>query len=290
MKNNGISAFGYFLIHTGWVVGAGATGLSLLALSLHGHNSEFWWYGLLTGTATAALYTAHRIIGTFRKTTIELPDRFHLVASRKWDITFFFLLWLILSAVNFFLHFDIKLIAWLIPAAILGIGYSLPIIPPFKKRLREYGLLKIIWIGLVWGWVTAFIPSWYLSGIPLDLAIIQAIERALFIIAITIPFDIRDRYLDKQDGILTIPNLLSKSMTITLGIVLFVLAMFAGVWNGFHFLNISYPITYLVMLPLFIWIIIKSYKTEHDFYIGGLTDGTMFLMYVLYLILTLLIP
>lgn len=286
MRNNGINSVGYFLIHTGWIVGTGALGLTLLALSLHGHNVKYLWYALLTGSATAALYTAHRIIGTYREPSTALPDRFHLVASRKRDITFFFILWSAATAINLFLHFDIELLLWLIPAIILGLGYSLPIIPPFKKKLREYGLLKIIWIGIVWGWVTAFIPSWFLSEIPVNLAIIQAIERSLFIIAITIPFDIRDRILDKQDKIYTIPNLLSKYWTITTGILVFIFAMFCSLWVGFHFLNPEYPLTYMIMLPLFIWILIKAYNTDHDFYIGGLTDGTMALMYCIYLVLT----
>lgn len=99
----------------------------------------------------------------------------------------------------------------LIACAVLGVmalGYSAPMLPfPYKKRLKDFGFLKIHVLTGVWVAVGTIIPALY-WGIPLKNYWIEILVRSLLIFPLCIAFDIRDLEADKKSGIHTIPNML----------------------------------------------------------------------------------
>lgn len=115
---------------------------------------------------------------------------------------------------------------------IFALGYALPV--PLGKgkifRLRELPFVKIFLIAWVWGTFTVGLPLVQQSGFTELLHpknFLLFFSRAVFICAITIPFDIRDLAYDNDKSVMTIPRFLGieKSKISSL----FLLLLFAAV-------------------------------------------------------------
>jgi len=88
----------------------------------------------------------------------------------------------------------------------LAFAYSLPLLPfKDKKRLRDFGWLKITVLAGVWTIATSVLPILYwhksISDYP-----IEVLLRLLFIFTLCIIFDIRDMQADERDNIKTLPQ------------------------------------------------------------------------------------
>jgi 4-hydroxybenzoate polyprenyltransferase len=105
----------------------------------------------------------------------------------------------------------VAMLPWIALSAILSLAYSLPVLPS-RRRLREWGLIKIISLVGVWTIITAYLPA---QG-QLDagsMAMLLA-RRFLFMFALCLAFDARDRTIDAQAGIRTLPVLLGDAGSI----------------------------------------------------------------------------
>jgi 4-hydroxybenzoate polyprenyltransferase len=100
-----------------------------------------------------------------------------------------------------------------LPLGIITLFYSVPVSVNRRHllRLREIPYLKIVFIATVWSASTVLLPviqtdeKFYSAQVILLLA-----ERYFFIVAITIPFDIRDMEADRHSGLKTLPMLLGE--------------------------------------------------------------------------------
>jgi 4-hydroxybenzoate polyprenyltransferase len=94
-------------------------------------------------------------------------------------------------------------------AGILGItafAYFLPLLPiPQKKRLRDYGILKILVLTTVWTLATTLLPALYINH-PLTNYPFEILLRFAFVFALCVLFDLRDMQTDKLRNINTVPN------------------------------------------------------------------------------------
>lgn len=114
----------------------------------------------------------------------------------------------------------------LVPLGVLSVGYSLPVLSwggRRHRRLKELPGLKIFMIALVWAVATVSLPAWLAGRAPWQGQVLAlTVERALFIMAITLPFDVRDMGKDRGAGILTLPHLLGVEGTrrLAIGLVL----------------------------------------------------------------------
>jgi len=90
------------------------------------------------------------------------------------------------------------------PVAVISLLYPISFtVNSATYSLRSIPFLKIFLISLVWSYVTVLLPILYYSS-SLDYVVLDVFfQRFLFIIAISIPFDIRDMYIDQ---IKTFPN------------------------------------------------------------------------------------
>lgn len=118
---------------------------------------------------------------------------------------------------------------FILPFFLLTLFYIIP----FRGRLR--GLrklpgLKLFLIAAVWAGVTVLFPVWA-NDLYFDVKVwVVFVQRFLFVLAITIPFDIRDLQLDEAD-LATLPQIIgvSKSKLLALGSLLtFALLFFFG--------------------------------------------------------------
>lgn len=166
------------------------------------------------------------------------------------------------------------------PLALLSFFYSVPVIPSAGGRMAIRALpgVKIFMIALVWTGVTLILPI-YIDGRPIDAEIgLAVIQRLLFMIAITIPFDMRDLKYD-HESLKTLPQLLGYERSRKLGIMLLAICV------GISFLMmaqgwISWPIAikssgvYIIALVL----VLRLKQEVSDRYFTLLLDGTMLLL------------
>ncbi len=147
------------------------------------------------------------------------------------DITSWFLQWFeysktalyilvslsIILIVPLLINIQIKAILWLIPFAVFTLFYGLPL-PFIKKSLRSISGLKLFLIAISFAGVTVLFPL-IQNNIEFTSAIwITFFQRFIFIVLITIPFDIRDLYIDK-DSLNTLPQTIGVKKSKIIGVL-----------------------------------------------------------------------
>ncbi len=269
------------LIYGGSFIGLCAACITALSLELTGKTDQYLDYIFFIGAATAALYSAHRVIGLKKLEHIKSSERYDVIRQYKTHIWIYCFLWIVVTLWLFIPLASVEFILWLIPGGSIGAAYVIPFLSG-NKRLRDLGWGKILMIGWSWAWLTSFIPLWYFAHVPLQMAIVNGLERMLFIIVLTIPFEIRDFKVDQSVGLITMPEKLGRGKTYRITVLFCVLIILLSAVISFHYINPPYVIamtlTSLVVLP----IIKYSYSIEDDFYFGGLIDGLMIFAVLIY--------
>ena len=170
----------------------------------------------------------------------------------------------------------------LIPMGGLSTFYVVPLLPFYKKSptLREIPYLKIFIIGLVWSIIVVALPlldSQPTIGNSILLnSKLEIFQNLLFIIAITLPFDIRDLDYDKNSNLKTIPLLLGVTKTILLSELLLMSSILL-LYNSnitsphFHALFVGHLLTMLV--------IAFSKKERSELFFTGAVEGLIIVNY-----------
>jgi len=173
------------------------------------------------------------------------------------------------------------------PIAALTLLYSVPISGNRKHlfRLREIPYLKIFLIAFVWSSSTILLPviqsddTFSCSQVTIFLA-----ERFLFVFAIAIPFDIRDLEVDKQEGLNTIPMLMTEKKALLLSY--FALLGFFLI-SFFHYLKLNnwFIIWALGISAATTFLFLRARNIRKlSWYHYGVLDGTMLLQGLLVLV------
>jgi 4-hydroxybenzoate polyprenyltransferase len=234
--------------------------------------------------ATFLVYNFHRWIG--------IKDDHEAGAGRsRWAIRNRFLVksfivsgaaGLCISAL--FLKGNIKLL--LLPLFIITFAYSLPLLKGHTsgKRLRDIPWMKTFVIAFVWTVVTVLLPAVREGvGFGRDIAFMLA-ERFLFILAITIPFDIRDIEDDRRKQVISLAVSLGEKRARLLSYSL--VAAFA-LTVGFHykdgFTGIAFGLL-LSMAPV-IYLVSRARAGASEFLYLLWLDGTMILQFLIILLL-----
>ncbi|MFY0630104.1 MAG: hypothetical protein JXR05_06960 [Flavobacteriaceae bacterium] len=119
---------------------------------------------------------------------------------------------------------SLETLLYFLPLGALTVLYIVPFLGGFQKNLRGVSYLKIFIVAGVWSGVTALIPL--LSShyeVNLDLALIF-VQRMLFVLALILPFEIRDTKLDFKD-IGTFPQKVGVQQTKKIGFVFLLFAL-----------------------------------------------------------------
>jgi len=113
----------------------------------------------------------------------------------------------------------------LIPLVIISFLYSLPVGAGYGYlALRSIPYLKVFFVGATWSVVTVILPIMIGQGASSQLTVMLLISRFILIVAVTIPFDIRDTEADAENRMLTLPVVFGKPAA--LKIALFLVAVF----------------------------------------------------------------
>lgn len=157
----------------------------------------------------------------------------------------------------FQLNMDVLLM--LIPVALVSFLYPVEIISEDDKgvALREFPYLKIFLIGISWGVVTVVLPLMQVGVVVENSVLLETFVRAMFVVAITIPFDVRDVDSDSPE-MRTLPQRLGVTKAKVLAYVL-LLANFV-----FYFLSggLSAETLFLIFISLFVTSILIRYSSN----------------------------
>lgn len=176
---------------------------------------------------------------------------------------------------------------------LVGLVALLYAIPVFGfKRLRDIPYIKIFLIAGVWAYLTLAWPL-MAEGVEWRLWIFPFVERFLFILAITIPFDVRDSEMDQAYGLKTLASLFGSVRALRVaGIILISLALLnLGAlafpqWFAQNLLEFSNPILFgeekflfsAAVYTIGAFVVFYSLNQKQDVYFFGFIDGLMFLL------------
>lgn len=179
---------------------------------------------------------------------------------------------------------SLKQLVLLSIAGIVTLLYSLPLLPfRGRKRLKDFGVLKIMVLVVMWTLVTVWLPAGQVVYSHPGFGLIF-IGRFIFLFALCLLFDIRDTHIDASESISTIPILMGIKKTYilayTLIAVFILLAMiyYARVPAAGHF--------HAMLLSGVSTLIIIKYSKKNAFDMAFLVcvDGMMLLQALLVVI------
>jgi len=153
---------------------------------------------ILVFGSTLLVYNAPRL---FIITRLRHPGR----PNALWYLYFFFL-----GATCTAYGLAVMPVQMISASCILGLfafGYFLPLLPfrSKKRRLRDFGWVKISVLASVWTMATSVLPMIYWQKDPASYPV-EILLRLSFIFTLCIIFDIRDVQTDTQENMNTLPQ------------------------------------------------------------------------------------
>tara|TARA_R110002051_G_scaffold3795_1_gene20270 strand:- start:2094 stop:2921 length:828 start_codon:yes stop_codon:yes gene_type:complete len=191
---------------------------------------------------------------------------------------FSFLCFLILLIILF--QFEFQFYIYCIPLALLTLFYALPVMPQ-KRNLRHIPTLKIFIIAAVWSGVTTYLPVVYKEAIwDWDVTLIL-VQRFLFVLALIIPFEIRDVKYDSE-LLGTLPQLLGIKKTKLFGLALLAICV------TLEFFKVSITpylsVVHYLIIGLTGLAILRALKNQSTYYASFFVEGIPILWYLFVLI------
>ena len=166
-------------------------------------------------------------------------------------------------------------------AGILAVGYTMPALRwQNKKRLRDYGILKILVLTGVWTIVTAIIPILE-HGDTVTKYPFEILMRFVFLFVLCILFDIRDIHKDVNNKLITLPTRIGiqKSyLLINLSLIVFLLL---SILQHYRFAVPGRLIAAIITTVITFWVAkhLRNEGNKRLFVI--MTDGMMILYSIL---------
>lgn len=227
-------------------------------------------------------YTLHRLIAPTVQPSLQAAARFRTIGTYRQV-----LLWAAepVAAAGawcfWLLPYPVQ-IAVVVPGAV-ALLYPLPLYR--GRRLRDVPFLKVFLIAATWAWITVALPA-LLHGITLPAIGPLLLERACFILALTLPFDIRDADSDRAQGVVTFPTrwgIAPTRMVAYAALLLMAAAVYVSLHIGL----------YRVPQAAVLWgfaavtaVAVRGATPQRpDYYYTGLLDGLMLIQYAAVVIL-----
>jgi hypothetical protein len=161
------------------------------------------------------------------------------------------------------MSFNRKSLLILFPFAFMTVFYVIPLfkIKGISFSFRYFPAIKIFSIAFAWAGISVFFPLYEAELKFNSLIYIEFIKRLLILIAITIPFDIRDETSDVQT-LKTIPQLIGVKNSKRVGTFLLILFL------GFNIFNNEYFISDLIIALITLFFLWFSSKEKSIYYTG----------------------
>jgi len=201
---------------------------------------------------------------------------------KKWYV-FFFVAGMALTGASL-LWLPPKLILLCAVMSIFAFAYFLPALPGRRKRLRDFGLVKITVLTSVWTVATTILPMHYLGADPLQYPF-ELILRFVFVFTLCVLFDLQDIQTDIGNNIATLPHRLGEARSYKL--VYISLAIFVGLSVAQYVRHPDMPqrsAAALLTASATVWVASYVRSQPHRAVFIALTDGMM-LLYALLVLL-----
>jgi 4-hydroxybenzoate polyprenyltransferase len=254
-----------------WIA-AGAAALAWQSAFLLSGRAAPHPYAFFIGSGALGLYILHRWVQLRRRPPHTRPYRLAQAGRfSPWLAVFFAAA--IIASLFFARRLPLELFGFLALPAFIGIGYVLPVWR--GRRLRDLPYTKTLWLTLAWTWLTAAAPAW-LAAIPPSPWML--LERAAFIAAIALGFDIRDLRQDAAAGLATLPIRWGVARTRHIALALLALSLLSALIQG-HLMHYPAPALPALASSLAVSAVLLAHASPHrpDGYFTGLLDGMLLL-------------
>jgi 4-hydroxybenzoate polyprenyltransferase len=228
---------------------------------------------LLVFCSTLFVYNVHYLI---KKSTPELSDRFGWSQHhRLWHYLLMSIGIAGCCIAAFHLPQNILLVCMLL--AVLSFSYSIPLLPfKNKKRLKDFGWIKILVLTTVWTIVTSVLPILYHSQAITDYPF-EIMIRFVFMFTLCVAFDIRDMQTDMEAGIATLPNIIGIRGSYRVMSVSMVLFIIMSIIQYARYPSVNRLIAEIIVAIATKLAIDYARKHPSDRAYLGLVDGMMLL-------------
>lgn len=231
------------------------------------------WYGLFVFSSTLFTYNFQRILKHSAK-QFEASVRIVWIEKHIGFLRILSGLSLALSTVIYFLYlFKVETVVLLVFLGVISVLYAYKFLGKKKMNLRDIPTLKIHWICLVWVGACAVFPV--LNELIFHKTyMFLFVGLYLYILAITIPFDIRDFALDITEQ-RTIPQVIGVKWAklLAAGLLIFS-ALFFFLFYPFL---IYHPMFHLAMVTQFGLILLSNPNRSELFFSGAIDGAILFL-------------
>ena len=191
-------------------------------------------------------------------------------------ISFLFLIYLLFTL-------RLESIFLLIPFTLATIFYIVPIYPT-KKNLRGVATLKLFLIAISWAGVTVLFPLIQERIYFSNNVWILFLQRFLLVLAITIPFDLRDLNYDKIE-LKTLPQIIGVKKSKIIGILAIILFFMLSLF----YLNLPNKniLIDLIISTTAIVLLFFSNENQSKYYSSFWVEGVPILWFLLWLLIVL---
>ena len=178
------------------------------------------------------------------------------------------------------LHLSFNLLLWIAGMGVLTLLYALPFLTK-KRNLRSLPGIKIFVIAMVWAGVTVILPIIESGHFTPGTIILDFIQRFLFVIVLTLPFEIRDLKYDLY-GLKTLPQVFGVRRIKFIGVGILVFNFIIALFQK----DPAYQLFVLgLTLLITMLFVLKSKKEQKKFYASFWVESIpvfYFLMLVLF--------
>jgi len=291
-KKNPSKLFFLRLAHSNSYVALPILAITIATYMTVGSYQFDWNYLAFIFFSTLFLYPLHRLIGLRLTLPIEYSPSQKSV-SKNPNIARGSVIIGLLGSLIFTFQLSQEIFQLLIPLGIVAITYSLPLIPTGNgwKRLRDIPGLKIYAISTVVTVTTSSIPLLLSNEFLLNDILLLGVQRFLFILAVTIPFDVRDVRIDKKWSLKTIPIILGSDQALLLSKVLLFIAPLITFYQFFTSDTIHLAICLAVVVSHLwaVYMIEKFKKYNAPLFNAYMLEGTMVFQFAIITITQILI-
>jgi len=183
----------------------------------------------------------------------------------------------------FFTGFNIKSLFILIPFGFMTLFYTIPLfkIGKLQVSFRNFPAIKIFSIAIAWSGITVLFPLSEVNYIFTTDVYIEFFQRILILIAITIPFDIRDIYLDDKK-LKTLPQLLGVHYSKVMGtMLLFFFVLLGSNKTNYSNNNLLVDIIITLISLFFLW---NSSPKKSRYYTSFFVEAIPILWFLIVLV------
>lgn len=177
---------------------------------------------------------------------------------------------------------------------LISIAYNVPIFRFHHQwfELRNLPGVKLFLIALVWSLSCVLLPIVELENtqtfdFPTRDVVLLVVHEFLFMAAITVPFDVRDLFQDKQNSLQTLPTMLGekRAMLLCYGFLLLYLILLL---LPIHPLNLWNAAGLILSICLSAWVISKSNPSRNEYFYFLFLDGMMIVQLLILLTMNML--